>query len=67
MRSTKVMLSVLVTFMLTYMFIAFIGYALGDLSYKECLSHGGTMMFSLVFGWIPSAIVGRDVYELLNK
>ena len=63
MKSTKIMLAVIATFLTTWCVMGLIGYLLSDSSYKECMTHGGTLMFLLVFGWIPSIIVGDDIYK----
>ena len=63
MKSTKIMLAVIATFFITWCVMGLIGYLLSDASYKECMTHGGTLMFLLVFGWIPSIIVGDDIYK----
>lgn len=67
MRTTKVMLVSLVTFVITCMCVGLVGYVFTDSSYRECIANGGTMMFMLVFGWIPSFIVGYDYNEYLKK
>ena len=61
MKSTKIMLAVIATFLITWCVMGLIGYLLSDASYKECMTHGGTLMFLLVFGWIPSLIIGDDI------
>jgi hypothetical protein len=61
MKSTKIMLAVIATFLTTWCVMGLIGYLLSDSSYKECMTHGGTLMFLLVFGWIPSLIIGDDI------
>lgn len=61
MKSTKIMLAVIATFLITWCVIGLIGYLLSDSSYRECMTHGGTLMFLLVFGWIPSLIIGDDM------
>ena len=63
MKTTKIMLAVIATILITWCVMGLIGYLLSDLSYKECMTHGGTLMFLLVFGWIPSIIVGDDIYK----
>jgi hypothetical protein len=61
MKSTKIMLAVITTFLITWCVMGMIGYLLSDLSYRECMTHGATIMLMLVFGWIPSVIIGYDM------
>ena len=55
------------TFILTWLTLAFIGYLLSDpgATFRQVASHGGLIMLMLVFGWIPSVIVGMDLDEKL--
>jgi hypothetical protein len=64
MKQTKIMLAVMITFMLTWGLISFIGFALSDTTFKECMSHPATLIFMLVFGWFPAYIVGEDLNNL---
>ena len=61
MKSTKIMLAVIATFLTTWFVMGSIGWALSDLSLKDCLTHGGTLMLLLIFGWVPSVIVAYDL------
>lgn len=67
MKSTKLMLAVLATFLITWNVIGMIGYLLSDTSYRECMTHGGVLMLMLIFGWIPSVIVGADLEKKLEN
>lgn len=67
MKSTKIMLAVLATFLITWNVMGLIGYLLSNLSYKECMTHGGTMFLMLVIGWIPGVIVGADLEKKLEN
>ena len=67
MKSTKIMLAVLATLLITWCVIGLIGWMLSDLSYKECMTHGGTLFFMLLFGWIPAIIFGSDIDEYLKN
>jgi len=67
MKSTKLMLAVLATFLITWNVIGMIGYLLSDISYRECMTHGGVLMLMLIFGWIPSVIVGADLEKKLEN
>jgi len=66
MKSTKIMLAVLATLLIVWCTIGLIGWMLSDLSYKECMTNGGTLMLMLIFGWIPSIIVGADLDKSLE-
>lgn len=62
MKSTKIMLGCIITFLITWLIIATIAYLLSSITdFKSCATNGGTIMFMLIFGWIPSAIVGADL------
>ena len=66
MKTTKIMLAVIATLLITWCVIGTIGYLLSDGTYKECMTNGGTLMFMLIFGWIPGIIIGHDLDEKLN-
>lgn len=55
------MVAVIATILITWCVMGLIGYLLSDLSYRECMTHGATLMLMLVFGWVPSIIVGADL------
>ena len=61
MKTTKLMLAVIATFLITWTFISLIGYALSDLSLRDCFSNIGTIMFMLIFGWVPAIVVACDL------
>jgi len=67
MKSTKVMFVSITTFVMTYLLIGLIGYLLSDYQYRECLLNVPAIMFMLIFGWIPAAVVGNDYDKLLNQ
>ena len=67
MKSTKIMLAVIATFLITWCVMGTIGWCLSDLSFKECMSNGGTLMLMLIFGWIPAFFVGFDYSDHLNR
>lgn len=67
MIKTKIMLAVIATFLTTWCVMGLIGYLLSDLSYKECMTHGATLMFLLIFGWIPSVIISYDMNEKFDN
>jgi hypothetical protein len=66
MKSTKLMLAVIATFLITWCVMGLIGWCLSDLSFRECLTHGATLMLMLLLGWVPAIIVGNDVHDQLN-
>ena len=66
MKSTKIMLAIIATLLLTWCVIGSIGWMLSDLSYKDCMTNSGTIMFMLIFGWIPCIIIGADLDEHIN-
>ena len=67
MKSTKLMLAVIATFLITWCVLGSIGYLLSDLSFRDCLTHGATLMILLLIGWIPAIVVGNDVHDELNS
>jgi hypothetical protein len=66
MKSTKIMLAVIATFLITWCVLGLIGWCLSDLSFKACMTHGGTLMSLLIFGWIPCIIIGTDLDNKLE-
>jgi hypothetical protein len=67
MKSTKLMLAVIATFLITWCVMGLIGYLLSDLSYRDCMTHGATLMLLMIIGWIPAIVVGNDVNDHLNS
>jgi hypothetical protein len=67
MKSTKIMLAIIATFLNTWCVLGLIGYLLSDLSFRDCLICGPTLVLMLVLGWIPALLVGRDVVEYLDS
>jgi fructose-specific phosphotransferase system IIC component len=65
MKSTKIMLAFIATLLLTWCVMGLIGWILSDLSYKQCMTHNGTLMLMLIVGWMPAIIVGADVNDEL--
>lgn len=61
------MLAVIATLLITWCSLATLGTLLSDTSFKECMTHGATIMSMIVFGWIPSVIVGIDLEERLES
>lgn len=67
MKTTKIMLAVIATFLTTWTIVSLIGYALSDLSLRDCYTNYGTIMFMIIFGWVPSIIVASDLEKKLNN
>lgn len=61
------MIAVIATTFITWCVMGLIGWCISDLSFKNCLTHGGTLMLMLVLGWIPAIFVGSDVQEYLDS
>jgi hypothetical protein len=61
MKSTKIMLAVIASLLTTWTSMSLIGYALSELSLRDCYTHSGTIMLMLLFGWIPSVIIACDL------
>jgi hypothetical protein len=66
MKSTKIMLAVIGTFLITWCSVGLIGYLLSSATYVECLIHPVTIMLMITFGIIPSIIVGNDIDDTLQ-
>ena len=66
MKSTKIMLAVLATILLTWCVMGLIGWVLSDLSYRECMTNTVTLFLMLFIGWIPSIIVGADLDKTIE-
>jgi len=67
MKHTKIMLVIISTLLLTFSIVGLIVYLLSDLSYKQSLCHGTTVLLMMLIGWIPSVIVAVDYNEYLEK
>jgi hypothetical protein len=65
MKSTKIMLAIIAILIITWCVIGLIGWILSDISYRECMTHGGTLMCMMIFGWIPAVILGADLNDEL--
>ena len=67
MKTTKIMLAVIATNLITWCVMGLIGYLLSDLSYKECMVDSVTLFLMLLVGWIPAIIVGSDIDDKLKN
>lgn len=65
MKSTKIMLAVIATFIITWLTIGLLFYVVSDMTYKESISNSGIAWLMLFLGWIPSLVVGFDLDEKL--
>lgn len=63
MKSTKIMLAVMATFLSTWCVLGLIGWCISDLLFTDCLTHNVTIMIMFIIGWIPAVIVGADLDE----
>ncbi len=61
------MLAVIATFLITWIVLGTIGWCMSDLSFRDCLIDGPTIVIMLVLGWVPAIIVGSDVQEHLDS
>ena len=66
MKGTKVMLCCIVTFLVTWVCMGLVGAYLCECSLREVLSSQGCLMLMVIFGWIPTTIVGMDVKDKLK-
>ena len=61
MKTTKVMLAGVITFLITWCVLGLIGYLLSNnMSYKECMRNDIIIFIMFALGWIPSIIVCID-------
>jgi hypothetical protein len=61
MKSTKIMLAVIATFIITWLTLGLFFYILSDMTYKESISNRGIANLMIFVGWIPALIVGYDI------
>ena len=61
MKSTKIMLAVIATFIITWLTLGLLFYVLSDMTYKESCCNPGVGSIMLFIGWIPALIVGADL------
>lgn len=65
MKSTKVMLALFATFLLTWLTLGFINYIMdGTITFREACKTPGIFLIMLIVGWIPAVFVAQDVSEL---
>lgn len=65
MKSTKIMLAVIASLIITWLTLGLIFYVLSDMTYKESLTSSVTGSIMLFIGWVPALIVGADIEQTL--
>ena len=66
MKSTKIMLAVIITALCTWCTLSLMVYTLSSMTFKESATSYGVILIMMIFGWIPSVIVGVDLGEKLK-
>ena len=61
MKTTKIMLAIIASLLTTWTSMSLIGYAVSELSLRECYTNDATLMLMLIFGWIPAVIIACDL------
>lgn len=69
MKNTLIMLGCISAFVFTWLSFSLLGYLLSDpgTEFRQVATNGGLLMFMLIFGWIPSVIVGIDMDTKLSR
>lgn len=68
MKSTKIMLACIATFLLSWLLLSLIVYLLmSDTSFREIAGSTPLVMTMIVIGWIPAMVVGSDLDSKLSK
>ncbi len=63
MKSTKIMLAVIASLIITWLTLGLLFYVLSDMTYKESLTSSVTGSIMLFIGWVPALIVGADLID----
>jgi len=63
MKTTKIMLMVVITFLVTWSVLALIIGFLLDYSFRESCLLFGVILTMLIVGWIPSVVVAFDLAD----
>ena len=66
MKSTKIMLAVIITALCTWCTLSLMVYTLSSMTFKESATSYGVILIMMMVGWIPSIIVGIDLEDHLN-
>ena len=62
------LLAVVATFMMTWMFLGVLAYLIGDApTYKDAMRHPAVIVLLLTFGWIPSIFVSMDLDKIIKE
>lgn len=61
------MLSVIGSFLATWLLLGFIVYMVSYIDYVECLRNIGVLLVMFLIGWIPAVFVGHDIEKLLKQ
>ena len=65
MKGTIVMLGVIFSFVITWLFIATFVYLLSDNTFKQSMINDIVIATMVFLGWIPSVVVGADLNDKL--
>jgi hypothetical protein len=63
MKSTKLILAVIATFLIIWIIMGFIEYMLCITSFIECMTHTATILTTIAVGWVPALGVGINLYK----
>lgn len=66
MKSTKIMLAIIATLIITWMSLGFIFYIFSDMTFKESCCNPGVGSIMLFIGWVPALIVGADLETTIH-
>ena len=67
MKNTKIMLAVVGTFIVTWLLLGLAFMLLsGNIGYRDALTDIFTVFIMIIFGWVPSVIVGSDLNAIHN-
>lgn len=67
MKNTKIMLAAVGTFVVTWLLLGLAFMLLsGNIGYRESLTDTFVVFIMIIFGWIPSVIVGTDLDAIHN-
>lgn len=62
------MLGVMSTMFITWMTVSTVYWMFSEaVPFKQCATDGGIVFLMVVFGWLPSVVVGIDINERLEK
>lgn len=65
MKSTKIMLAVIATLIITWLTLGLLFYMFSDMTYKESCCNPGVGSIMLFCGWFPALIVGADLEKTI--